>query len=311
MLISIIIPTYNRAHIISETLNSIIAQTYRNWECIIVDDGSTDGTITVIDQYIKKDNRFQYHKRPSNRLKGANACRNYGFELSKGDCIQWFDSDDLYLKEAFETYINNFKSNINVVISPLRKVDFKMRSLSISKIESEDLINNYLIGKVAFFVSGPMWKTSFLKEQKHLFDEKLGNLDDWDFNLRMLYKQPVIKFLEKPLILYRIHENSFSHEIGKLNRIEIDSEFKARQKHLSLLKKYNYNNELKTLKYFILTRYIYFIKQSLIARKYKLLINLYLKYLKYSFKYLDIRVIKVSVGTVLCVFFNKGYKWVK
>ena len=63
-LISIIIPTYNRAHLIGETLDSILVQTYPNWECIVVDDGSTDTTADVMREYIKKDNRFQYHQRP-------------------------------------------------------------------------------------------------------------------------------------------------------------------------------------------------------------------------------------------------------
>ena len=72
-LISIIIPTYNRAHLISETLDSILAQTYLNWECIVVDDGSTDTTADVMREYIKKNSRFQYHQRPDNRKKGPNS----------------------------------------------------------------------------------------------------------------------------------------------------------------------------------------------------------------------------------------------
>ena len=76
-LVSIIIPTYNRAHLIAETLDSIIAQTYTNWECIVVDDGSTDPTDELMETYCKKDSRFQYYHRPKNRPKGANACRNY------------------------------------------------------------------------------------------------------------------------------------------------------------------------------------------------------------------------------------------
>src|SRR5690554_5799485 len=94
-LVSIIIPTFNRAHLIGETLDSVLAQTYHNWECIVVDDGSTDNTDEVMAEYIAKDARFQYHHRPAVKSKGANACRNYGFEKSKGAYIQWFDSDDL------------------------------------------------------------------------------------------------------------------------------------------------------------------------------------------------------------------------
>jgi len=94
-LVSIIIPTYNRAHLIGETLDSVLAQTYTNWECIVVDDGSTDNTAEVVQSYQDKDTRFYFHQRPQDRPKGANACRNYGFELSKGEYIQWLDSDDL------------------------------------------------------------------------------------------------------------------------------------------------------------------------------------------------------------------------
>ena len=83
-LISIIIPIFNRASLLSETLDSILAQTYSHWECIIVDDGSTDNTQDVIDRYLKLDSRFRCFSRPSNRPKGANACRNFGYEKSKG-----------------------------------------------------------------------------------------------------------------------------------------------------------------------------------------------------------------------------------
>ena len=101
-LVSIIIPTYNRAHLIGETLDSILAQTYTNWECIIIDDGSSDDTLEVIDNYIKKDNRFQYYRRPVERSKGPNVCRNFGYELSKGEYINWFDSDDVMLPTFLE-----------------------------------------------------------------------------------------------------------------------------------------------------------------------------------------------------------------
>ena len=74
-LVSIIIPTYNRAHLISETLRSIKLQTYQNWECIIIDDGSTDNSAEVIAEFCAQDNRSQFFKRPQNQPKGANTCR--------------------------------------------------------------------------------------------------------------------------------------------------------------------------------------------------------------------------------------------
>ncbi|WP_445734533.1 glycosyltransferase family 2 protein [Mariniflexile sp.] len=78
-LVSIIIPTYNRAHLIGETLDSVLAQTHQNWECIVVDDGSTDNTDTVLKTYCQKDSRFQYHHR-KDRQKGAEELQNKFFK---------------------------------------------------------------------------------------------------------------------------------------------------------------------------------------------------------------------------------------
>src|SRR5690606_37985604 len=116
-LVSIIIPTYNRAHLIGETLDSVLAQTYTNWECIILDDGSTDNTTEVVQGYLDKDPRFQYHHRPADRPKGANACRNYGFEVSKGEYVNWFDDDDVMFNSKIEVQLNvllNYKIDFTI-----------------------------------------------------------------------------------------------------------------------------------------------------------------------------------------------------
>lgn len=86
-LVSIIIPTYNRAHLIGETLDSVLAQTYENWECIVVDDGSTDHTDEVMAEYCAKDSRFRYFHRPDTHKPGGNGARNYGFLMSRGEFV--------------------------------------------------------------------------------------------------------------------------------------------------------------------------------------------------------------------------------
>ena len=75
----------------------------------MVDDGSTDETEIVLQNFIKSDPRFQFHKRPSSRKKGPNACRNYGFELSKGDYVNWFDDDDIMLPDFLTVKVNLFR----------------------------------------------------------------------------------------------------------------------------------------------------------------------------------------------------------
>ena len=108
-LVSIIIPTFNRANLIVETLDSVLLQTYQHWECIIIDDGSTDNTEYIVGNYLKKDSRFRYYHRPKNRLKGGNAARNYGFELCKGEYVNWFDSDDVMDPDFIKFKILKFK----------------------------------------------------------------------------------------------------------------------------------------------------------------------------------------------------------
>src|SRR5690606_7788857 len=106
-MVSIITPTFNRANLIGETLDSVLAQTYQNWECIVVDDGSTDNTDEILKNYCYKDARFQYHHRPADRLRGGNPARNYGFEKGKGEFVMFLDSDDLFIKTAVKERVEN------------------------------------------------------------------------------------------------------------------------------------------------------------------------------------------------------------
>lgn len=100
-LISIIIPAYNREHTLPKTITSVINQTYSNWECIIVDDGSTDGTEELCRNWIDIDSRLQYIQRDISP-KGASHCRNIGLAAAKGDYVIFLDSDDILLPHCLE-----------------------------------------------------------------------------------------------------------------------------------------------------------------------------------------------------------------
>ena len=308
-LISIIIPTYNRAHLIGETLDSILAQTYTNWECIVVDDGSTDNTSNILAKYIEKDKRFQYHKRPKERIKGPNSCRNYGFEISNGEYIKWFDSDDILISNAFEISNIFFSKLPDLIVSSLEFMDFNKKKIEKKHVFfSENLIQDYLIGKIKFYTFTPTWKKSFLEKQSSLFDEDITNMDDWDFNLRMLYNEPSIIYLNEPLIQYRIHEASLSHEINKLNFHEIQSEFKAIRKHLLLIE-HNKKANPKILKLYFMNRIKFILRSALVENnKYKFYYLKQLLILEFHlFQFLDI--IKTIVGFTIYSLFKKGYKF--
>ena len=100
--VSIIVPTFNRASYLGTTLVSVMAQTISEWECIVVDDGSEDGTEDLLNLIIKKDSRFIYLKRSKNRTKGGNTCRNIGLEYARGEFIQFLDSDDIISSSKLE-----------------------------------------------------------------------------------------------------------------------------------------------------------------------------------------------------------------
>lgn len=94
---SIVVPTFNRAHFITKTINSILQQHYKNYEIIIVDDGSTDDTLTVVKPFLKEN--IKYLKKENAERAAA---RNYGTLHAKGDYVNWFDSDDLMLPNHLE-----------------------------------------------------------------------------------------------------------------------------------------------------------------------------------------------------------------
>lgn len=97
--ISIVLPTFNRAHLIEKALRSVLAQTFQNWELIIVDDGSTDNTFATIESVLRSDPRMRYHYAANRGLAGA---RNTGVQISSAPFITFLDSDDWYSPEHLE-----------------------------------------------------------------------------------------------------------------------------------------------------------------------------------------------------------------
>ncbi|MGB1104680.1 MAG: glycosyltransferase family 2 protein [Crocinitomicaceae bacterium] len=107
-LISIIVPVYNTEKYIDETIQSVVDQTYENWELILVDDGSIDHSKDIITEWTKKDNRIHYHYKENG---GQASARNLGIALSKGAYIAFLDADDLYLPERLSSQIADLEKH--------------------------------------------------------------------------------------------------------------------------------------------------------------------------------------------------------
>ena len=218
-LVSVIIPTYNRAHLIAETLDAILVQTYQNWECIVVDDGSIDNTAEVMADYMTRDSRFQFYFRPKNRQSGGNAARNYGFELSKGEYVNWFDSDDLMSSDKIEIDIEHLllsKASFTISSSNF----FTNKGLFLKKewneqLWSEDPINDFITHEIGWGVNTPLWRKSSLVSNEILFNEELRSSQDYFFHIQALAKglKPVV--INKVLVHQRIHNEKIEHKTLK------------------------------------------------------------------------------------------------
>lgn len=217
-LVSIIVPTYNRASIIPETIQSIINQTYVNWECIIVDDNSDDNTKIVIDRYIDKYTNIKYYKLPDNRLSGGNAARNFGFEKCSGEYVTWLDSDDIIISSKIESQINLIKdTNFDCCICQTSFFNDTDKFISNwnKNLYSHDLFNDFLQKKIGWSINAPIYRKSFLLKNNLVFDELLTNAQDYDFHIRVLSIIENIKFICDELVLTRVHSESIRNTVHK------------------------------------------------------------------------------------------------
>ncbi len=213
-LVSIIIPTFNRAKLLYETLVSVEKQTYKNWECIVVDDGSEDNSQDVVQNFIKRDSRFIYLQRPSNLLPGGNDARNFGFENSKGDYINWFDSDDVMLEEFIEEKIEKFTDAVEIVFCGFYRTDENLEVKNQSNFtDSTDLFKEYVLGKQPMVTDSAMFKRNFLTNKK-LFNSIILRGQETEFFSRLFFDLKVGQYilLNKGLFLHRTHVERKSSE---------------------------------------------------------------------------------------------------
>ena len=204
-LISIIVPSFNRAHLIADTLNSVFSQTYQKWECIIVDDGSSDNTIDIINSFIEKDSRFSFIKR--NRFpKGAPTCRNIGLDFSNGEFIIYLDSDDILAPYCLEQRFNKFSVHFDMdflVFKSLLFVDEPFSNGFYWNIDNEENdLARFIKLDAIWQTSGPIYKKEFLLKMNG-FKEDLLFWQDYDLHLRCLLKKGMYrKFFDSPVDVY-------------------------------------------------------------------------------------------------------------
>ena len=187
-LVSIIIPSFNRAELIGQTLESVINQQYANWEAIVVDDLSTDASLAVIDAYAKRDSRIKGFSR-TGPTKGASACRNQGFNQSQGEYILFLDCDDILTPECLSNRVAYLSARVN-----LGFVVYPCRVFHQTPGDSVMLWNaNTGAGDIDRYLrNDPPWQTSSALIRRsaveHVgpWDEAAMSWQDWEYYLRYL-----------------------------------------------------------------------------------------------------------------------------
>ncbi|WP_051878185.1 glycosyltransferase family 2 protein [Chryseobacterium sp. FH1] len=260
-LVSIVIPNYNRESLIGGTLDSIIGQTYVNWECLIVDDGSTDNSVAVIHTYLEKDPRFKLFQRPAQYPKGANACRNIGMSKSEGDYIIYFDSDDLMTTDHLEKKLNF------VVRADLDYAVFKSKHFGQPSDEDEYIdysyyqtyeftADNYLTNKMRFFTNDLIVKSALAKESP-FYQKYQSDLEN------VLMTQLVLKsskngFCDEIVTLKRYHPDNITQGLAQSEKKTLIHVFFFYYNILDYLYQLNAS---ETAKSFVQDQLIYFYRK--------------------------------------------------
>ena len=206
-LVSIIMPSWNTAKFIGETIQSVIDQTYTNWELLIVDDCSTDNTDEVVASF--KDVRIRYFHNEKNL--GAALTRNRALREAKGEWIAFLDSDDLWMPEKLENQINFMKKNgYTLSYTEYEKIDEASKSLNVyvsgpEKVNKRKIYNYDYIGQLTMMYSAKVFGLIQIK------DIKKNN--DYAIRLQLYKKSGTCAYLLKEnLAKYRIRKVSISHD---------------------------------------------------------------------------------------------------
>lgn len=198
-LVSIVMPTYNCEDFVGITLDSVINQTYQNWEVIVIDDCSTDNTAEVVREYIKKDGRIKYHKLEKNS--GAAVARNKAVDLATGKYIAFLDSDDVWFPDKLTKQISFMEEN-----------NYGFSCTSYTKIDAQgEYLNRTIIAQRKRDYDGVL-KTCPGNSTVIYNAEKLGKFKIPDIKKRNDYVM-WLKVIKKEKYLYGIEEPLGSHRI--------------------------------------------------------------------------------------------------
>ncbi|MEN9907175.1 MAG: hypothetical protein RLZZ540_316 [Bacteroidota bacterium] len=212
-LISIIVPCYNQSLYLNECLQSVLDQTYINWECIIINDGSSDNTEEVAQNWVKKDNRFKYFYKEN---EGLSSARNTGLDRVIGDYIQFLDSDDCLHPTKLNDSLSKIKdhTNQNIVVTNFKmfkdNVEDELKAFCLldqEKLNFKDVLYSWDISLNIPIHCGIFSSSLF---SSFRFPQELKAKEDWIMWLIFFQKNISTYFINDVLVYYRDHDKNMT-----------------------------------------------------------------------------------------------------
>ncbi|WP_158824942.1 glycosyltransferase family 2 protein [Mucilaginibacter lacusdianchii] len=238
--VTIIVPTYNRADLIGETLNSVRQQLYTDWECVIADDHSTDDTAGIVEQYSNTDKRFKYFL--NQRTKGAQGARNTGIDKATGEFVVFLDSDDLLADNCLLNRIAFVEQHPDLdfycfATGVMDKKPFDRAVIwNYLNTEDDDLIR-FLRQDMPWHTSGVLWKKDTLVDLGG-WDEAVFSWQDWDIHLKSLIggKYRYMKSANNAVdSFYRLHSSDNAISVKGYTPQSLKARMYLIEKYFSLL----------------------------------------------------------------------------
>lgn len=213
-LVSVIIPAYNAGKFISETIDSVLNQSYANWELIVINDGSKDNTLEIITGYATKDKRISVITKENS---GVSETRNKGIDASGGEFIAFLDADDVWLKDNLQKKVECLINNpaIDYVFSNMLQADENLKNQILAPVGKDTNILEDLLLWNGEVIPGPSSNLVVRKKCLNLgirFDKRLTTIADQNFTVQLASKFKG-KLLHEALWVYRVLPGSMSKSL--------------------------------------------------------------------------------------------------
>ena len=230
-LVSVIVPVYNREHLVSEAVDSILSQTYKNLEIILINDGSKDASLNVLREY---ERRFPEKVRVLDQQnQGQTIARNNGIKIAQGEYIAFLDSDDLWVEKKLERQIPLFEPGVGLVYSGTEIINEDGQTIRVEPADGNLSGNIYpqLLMKNRM-TGGTVVVTAEVLDRVGVFSTDFKAAENWDLWLRIC-KVSQARVVAEPLTKYRVHSDNMSGD----TQLMLNAKLKIMEKHCDLASK--------------------------------------------------------------------------